>query len=249
MKISCVCPTYKRPVCLANVVKCFEDQTYEDKELIILDDARQYRSTIPSIVIKGDQWLLYSQRKRIRTLPAKYNELIRRTNGDIIVIWEDDDVYLPNHLQLIADAAQHGEFFVPRVIFSTYAQEHGEVMKEDGRHRFHGAWAFTRKLFSKIGGYSESYRLTFDQEMHRLLLDDNSQVYYNEEPEKPSYVYRWGSGGWNGSQQGNEGYQDLWDALEEQDFDIVNDFLPVYDDETIKIIDFIDRTSFDGYNI
>ena len=39
MKLTCVCPTYRRPRLLANAIACFVAQTYPNRELIVLDDA------------------------------------------------------------------------------------------------------------------------------------------------------------------------------------------------------------------
>ncbi len=42
MKICVCCCTYKRPVSLGYLIRCFERQTHAERELVILDDAGQY---------------------------------------------------------------------------------------------------------------------------------------------------------------------------------------------------------------
>ena len=52
MKIAAVCCTYLRPKHLGWLIKCFLEQDYADRELLILDDAGQYDSQ------EGDRWRL-----------------------------------------------------------------------------------------------------------------------------------------------------------------------------------------------
>ena len=92
-KITAVCPTYKRPVQLANIVQCFLDQDYKNKELVILDDAQQYPDGLA-----GDGWRVHSMKERYPTLGDKRNASVELAQGEYIAVWDDDDAYLPWHL-------------------------------------------------------------------------------------------------------------------------------------------------------
>lgn len=228
--ISCLCPTYKRPEHLANVVACFESQTYPKDwcELIISDDAGQYSTT------KTDRQMVESTTVRFPNLPEKFNYMSRLAKGDILVVWEDDDIYLPFHLSEISQAYQNAGggklFFAPENVYSTYDVPFGEVRTEKTGGRFHASWAYSRELFDELGGYTESERLTFDQEMWiRALNYCGIETAYGA---KPTYVYRWGNGVYHGSQAGDEGYKALWDGLEKRPAPFLSELVPRFDLET-----------------
>ena len=235
--IACLCPTYKRPQFLRNAIACFQAQTYENRKLFIIDDAPQHDDQ------KGDRWELKALQHRINDLPAKFMELVKMAGigVDIYAIWEDDDVYLPHHLQSLADFHKEGRlsFFAPRQVWSTYDQEKGNTILEGAAGRFHASWAYSAPLFTAMSGYVLTERLDFDQQVgNRARQVAGGETNYDiATPDNPSYVYRWGNGMWHGSQQGEEGYRPLWDRLATLDADFVGDAFPQFDDETKMIYD------------
>ncbi|MFN6314612.1 MAG: glycosyltransferase, partial [Planctomyces sp.] len=92
--VSCLCPTYRRPQMMANTISCFITQDYpaDRRELIILDDAGELNNET------GDGWQIISISRRFRSLPEKVNALAGLAQGDILVVWEDDDIYLQHHI-------------------------------------------------------------------------------------------------------------------------------------------------------
>jgi hypothetical protein len=138
--VSCLCPTYRRPELLANAVACFLAQDYppDRRELVILDDAGQFKSQA------GNGWELLSMPRRFQSLPEKYNAIAGLAKGDIFVVWEDDDIYLPQHLSQHVAALSQGNFSKPSRIFSLYT---GELREENAGGLFHGSIAFTRNIF------------------------------------------------------------------------------------------------------
>ena len=98
--VSCLCPTYHRPKLLANAVACFLAQDYpaERRELIIVDDAQEFAPQI------GQGWQLVSLSRRFQSLPEKYNALAGLAEGEVFVVWEDDDIYLPHHISAHVNA-------------------------------------------------------------------------------------------------------------------------------------------------
>lgn len=233
--ISCLCPTYKRPEHLANVVACFEAQCYPKNrcELIISDDAGQYRSTTyPPITVD-------SSTVRFPNLPEKFNYMSRLAKGDILAVWEDDDIYLPDHLSKLAGAyriADGGKlFFTPETVYSTYGKPIGEFQTENCGGRFHASWAYSRELWDELGGYSLSSRLTFDAEMRERSMRYCQGVQTLYGGQLPTYVYRWGNGIYHGSQAGDNGYQALWDSLEKRPAPFLGAIVPRFDLETTMI--------------
>ncbi|MBL8848895.1 MAG: glycosyltransferase family 2 protein [Planctomycetaceae bacterium] len=182
--VSAVCPTYRRPDLLANAVACFLAQDYpaSRRELIILDDAGQYDSQ------RGDGWELLSVPRRFRSLPEKFNTLAGLAQGDILVVWEDDDIYLPWHIAAHVTALQQGcSFSKPGAIRSYHA---GQWHEEAAAGRFHGSIAFTRTAFDTAGGWPLTMRGDFDlQFMSRLGALGPTADPIAGRP--PSYIFRW----------------------------------------------------------
>jgi len=227
--IACLCPTYKRPTFLRNAIACFEAQTYVHKQLVIVDDVPQHDPQ------QGAGWRLFSNLHRYKNLPEKLNALaaIASTHTpDIYVIWEDDDTYLSHHLAAIATAYTGiPAFFAPKNVWSTYNQPPGGSELEDASGRFHASWAYTCNLFESIGGYPDTGRLDFDQQMHRLAREAAGGITHYDNND-PSYVYRWGNNLYHGSQAGEEGYQRLWDELGTRPATWVGSTGPEFDMET-----------------
>lgn len=95
MMISCVMPTYARRAFIKAAIKCYQEQTYPDRELIILDDGEdKVRDLIPA-----DPTIRYYE------LPIKYNTGDKRNmvnsmaKGEIIAHFDDDDWSSPTRLE------------------------------------------------------------------------------------------------------------------------------------------------------
>ncbi|MEO8487531.1 MAG: glycosyltransferase [Betaproteobacteria bacterium] len=234
--IACLCPTYKRPELLRNSIACFVAQTYPNRVLVILDDAGQHAAQD----CPAERWRLMSQSDRYPNLPAKLNALAAMVpEADILAVWEDDDIYLPHHLAAIAEAASgcdEAAFFAPDRVLSTYRMPRGRTQEENAMGRFHASWAYTRRLWDSLGGYEAGDRLDFDQRMGARCRASAGFTCYDQTDAirrfGPSYAYRWGSGPYNGSQAGEEGYASLWRQLDEVPSGPVESTGPRMDEET-----------------
>ena len=185
--ISCLCPTYRRPRLLANSVACFLAQDYprDRRELIILDDGGDFESQ------QQDNWQVISISRRFNSLPEKFNALAGLAAGDVLAVWEDDDVYLPWHLTAHACALEHLSVSKPSRVISTYP---GHPIEENAEGRFHASIAFAREAFINCGGWPLTNRADFDQQ----LLQRLSAVSEIADPcvsHSPSYVFRWATTG------------------------------------------------------
>lgn len=101
--ISCVMPTYGRPDFVHESVQMFFDQDYPHKELIILNDCagQIYRFEHPDVRV-------FNVETRFNTLGEKRNAAIQLARGEVIAVWDDDDVYLPWHLSFsLAEMQRH----------------------------------------------------------------------------------------------------------------------------------------------
>jgi glycosyltransferase involved in cell wall biosynthesis len=185
--VSCLCPTYRRPKLLENSIARFLAQDYraDRRELIVLDDAGELQNQT------GDGWQIISIPRRFRSLPEKFNALAGLARGEILVVWEDDDIYLPHHISSHVNAMEGHLWSKPSKVLSDYT---GEIREEDATGRFHASLAFTRQTLEKVGGWPVTLRGDFDQQLIARLngLDDPGDPCRIA---SPAYIFRWGSTG------------------------------------------------------
>ena len=185
--VSCLCPTYRRPNLLENSIACFLAQDYpaDRRELIVLDDAGELENQT------GDGWQIISIPRRFRSLPEKFNALAGLARGEILVVWEDDDIYLPHHISSHVVAMGGYLWSKPSKVLSDYT---GEVQEEDATGRFHASIAITRRAYEMCGGWPLTMRGDFDQQLLARLNATGPPA----DPSAfaaPGYIFRWGSTG------------------------------------------------------
>lgn len=185
--VSCLCPTFRRPRLLANSLACFLAQDYpaSRRELIILDDGGDFDSHT------GDRWQIVSAAERYPSLPDKFNALAELARGDILIVWEDDDIYLPWHVTAHAAALAAGGFSKPSRILANFE---GPFVEIDPGGSYHGSIAFSRAAYDAAGGWPATRWANFDiQFMHALAAASPPVDPCADHP--PSYAFRWGSTG------------------------------------------------------
>ena len=144
--IGCLCVTYDRPAALARMIGCFDAQTYPQRTLMILDDAGQYDNQT------GDRWCLASLPVRFATLGEKRNACAALLPAaSLLSVWDDDDIYLPWHLETLVAALRDADWAVPREVLIRRAGD--RLSRQPGGGLFHSGWGFRRTLFRRVGGY------------------------------------------------------------------------------------------------
>lgn len=93
--ISVLLPTYARPEFLSEAIECFLRQTYTDSELVILNDWIGHTVSFDHPRVR----IFNNTSSERRSLGAVRNWLCSQARGDIVTDWDDDDIYLPNHLE------------------------------------------------------------------------------------------------------------------------------------------------------
>ena len=204
MKIAAVCCTFLRPKHLGWVVKCFLEQDYPDRELVILDDAGQYDDTA------GDRWRLTSIDRRFGSLGEKRNAAaaLCSADADALAVWDDDDIYLPWALSATAAALEKAPWSRPSVVL--HEQADGKLRQHRTGGLFHGGWAYRRAVFERAGGYPAMNNGEDQAFARRLKKLDVAEADPCGLGFRPFYLYRWGPGaGYHLSSMGTAGYQKL----------------------------------------
>jgi len=113
-KVSVVISTYNRPKFLDRALESVFDQTFDDFEIVIIDDCS------PDPVANGkvlEKWYnkfeergidLWAYRMEINSgyhcFPK--NRGVEKSSGDYIAYLDDDNTWRPNHLQVLVDAIE-----------------------------------------------------------------------------------------------------------------------------------------------
>ncbi len=154
MKIAAVCVTFNRPALLGRMIRCFELQTHDDRELIILDDAGQYGDR------QGDRWRIVSVKVRYPSLGAKRNAVLSLVSpdSDCVAVWDDDDLYMPWQLSASVAALVYAEWAQPRRVLEEirlrrFTQHETFNRSTPDVYGYHGGWAFRRGIIEAAGGY------------------------------------------------------------------------------------------------
>ena len=101
-KISCVCTTYRRFSCVERIISQYYQQTYQNKELIIFNTDINY----PLYLSFSDDSIKIINNSKNYTNYTDYTsrgqilrDAVTHATGDLFSLWDDDDIYLPWHLQ------------------------------------------------------------------------------------------------------------------------------------------------------
>jgi glycosyltransferase involved in cell wall biosynthesis len=92
--VSCVLPTADRPGFLRQAIRCFERQSYPEKELVIVDDGAEPAAE----GIPDDPRIRYLRLAGKTPLGTKLNLGIEAARGDLLQKLDDDDYYHPRFL-------------------------------------------------------------------------------------------------------------------------------------------------------
>ncbi len=100
--VSVVLTTYNRRDLLPDAIRSVLEQTYKNFELLVVNDAGEDVADI--IESFGDKRIKLLTHKFNRGLPFARNTALRIIHGEIVTYLDDDDLYLPKHLEKLVDA-------------------------------------------------------------------------------------------------------------------------------------------------
>ena len=148
--ISCVMPTYGRPDFVHEAADMFLRQDYAAKELIILNDCagQKFDCKHPNIRV-------INSATRYPTLGEKRNACIEATRGELIAVWDDDDVYLPWRLSYSLQELNRWQtpFYRPREFWAYWGEEQLHDNQSVPGWIGHPSVMFQKQLWSAVGGY------------------------------------------------------------------------------------------------
>jgi glycosyltransferase involved in cell wall biosynthesis len=209
MKVTIGIPTFNREMWIANAIESALEQTWPNKEVIVVDDGSTDRTA--EICALYEDRITYVHQDHSGAISTVRNHILRLATGDWIQYLDDDDYLLPNKLEVQLTSIAH-ENTPPEAIFSPLLGEEwkdgvavrrwlyplsdpNEPKKVWLRAQFPqiGPFLIQREPLKAIGAWNDSVPFGEDNELYmRMLL--NGWRFHFVEPALSVWRY-WSAGG------------------------------------------------------
>lgn len=187
--VTVIIPTYKRADYIKRAIDSVLNQTYQDFELIIVDDNNpntQERKDLEQVIEKyvNNPKIKFIQHDKNKNGAVARNTAIKLAKGEYITFLDDDDFYLKNRLEILVkaleenlqyNAAYTGGVILYKKIFN--AVKSGNLQKEVLMQRSFfktGSNMFFRaEVIKKLNGFDESFKRHQDLEIMVRFFREN----------------------------------------------------------------------------
>lgn len=184
MTVSCACLTYGRNELLAAAVACFIRQDWPDKELVVFN-------TLPSqqLWCAHPQVRVINHKPRPQSLGATRNLCVEACRGELVLTWDDDNLYLPHYIRWLAERIGNDAWIRQG---SRFSMERGVItgIHEQAVNQF----MFRKSAWQAVNGYSEELDSGEDADFHHRL----SARLHGRKVECPQneigFLYGWANG-------------------------------------------------------
>lgn len=191
--VSCILPTYGRPPAYQHLVEeaveSFLRQTYQNKELILLNDAPGQE-----LVCDAPGVHVVNLPERYPSLGEKRNAGVRMSRGEIIAMWDDDDISLPWRLSHCMEQLGENDYFNSHYYWYMDRQFiHPDVKV----HPAGSLSVFRRSAFEEVGGFplhsfNDDVILEEKLRYHAAAEKYRMPNYRRAVRREIYYIYRWG---------------------------------------------------------
>lgn len=107
-KVSCLMVTANRKHLAKRAVRCFLNQSYQNKELVIVDDGDEDYSPILENVPSEQVKYVKLEKEPDFVLGKLRNRSLEEASGDYLIQWDDDDWYHPDRILIQASVLDEG---------------------------------------------------------------------------------------------------------------------------------------------
>ncbi|UTE73407.1 glycosyltransferase [Rossellomorea marisflavi] len=198
-KVSVIIPTYKRPLFLERAIRSVQTQTYNNIEIIVVDDNNigdEYRLETENVMknIK-DPRVIYIKHNINRNGAVARNTGINYSSGEYISFLDDDDEFLPDKILNQVKRMENldnswGACYTSYKKFNSndnvqicFENREGELFLEGLMRSLYigsGSNIFVRKsVIEKIGGFDESFIRNQDLEFLVRVLKEFKMAFVN----------------------------------------------------------------------
>lgn len=173
--VSVIIPTYNRPDLLIRVIRSVKEQTYKNIEIIVINDAGKEVSDIVNF-FSEELNIVYIRYGQNRKHAGARNVALRVARGDIICYLDDDDVFLPDHVERVVDEllrAPEAKFVYTKAVYVIESYGRGQPHEVDrtdphgesfySKERLHvcnyipiNTWGHWKHVIEEVGFFDES---------------------------------------------------------------------------------------------
>lgn len=147
---SIILTTYNRPGLLRHALASLEAQTLKDFEVILVND---HGDPVESLLAEFDLPITYLYQGRNQGLSAARNAGLKLARGRFICYLDDDDLYLPTHLESLAGAFERQ----PQSVVYTGVEYVNERLEGDSRVELARQAPFAHEVFDRERLFVQNY--------------------------------------------------------------------------------------------
>ena len=199
-KVSVVIPTYNRPSFLYSAIKSVLNQTFQDFEIIVVDDAST-DNTRKVVAEFDEKRICYLRHRENRGGSTARNTGIKRSKGEFIAFLDDDDLWVRSKLEKQLDlfnkkpeigAVYSGAWIINKsgeIIGYDLPFLRGNILPDMLRKNHVGSCSFVmvrKECFDRIGTFDETLPASQDWDMWVRL----GEHYHFDFCHEPLVLYR-----------------------------------------------------------
>lgn len=212
LKISAVCVTYGRTKLLENAIACFQYQDYQGPtKLVILNTCPKQNLSLDT---PDERIFIVNVDERPATLGDARNIAVNQCfDSDLILVWDDDDAYLPHLISTFAAAYEPGNSWI-WLSKRLWAEGKATSIKGIVGACHGGCFAFSYSAWQRCGGYPS---VTVGEDrifVNKVLLGNGQRV---EVTGTPPFICWWGNGAYHVSGEGEDTPEKVLSAHERVD--------------------------------
>jgi len=212
-KVSVIIPTYNRPKLIQRAIKSVLNQTYQNFEVVIIDDSQDNETEKVVNDILNDKRIKYIKNQVKKNVSFARNEGVRESSLDskYIAFLDDDDEFLPTFLEKTVQRLEEKKDLIGVTSYIDFRTTEGlrlgierKPIKEFWRTRIGNGWVLRRELFIKENIWFDE-RQVFDEldfgiwvaKDHKIdCVSEALRIYYGYSVgKKPSFVFLDGAAG------------------------------------------------------
>ncbi len=106
--VSCLMVTANRKHLMRRSIHCFTNQSYADKEMVIVDDGEQDLEEVLQEIPSDRLTYIKLEPSEENTLGTLRNLSLEKASGELLIQWDDDDWYHPERIKTQVEVLNQG---------------------------------------------------------------------------------------------------------------------------------------------